>query len=91
MNFLLVRPSIRKFALLQPHVIVPRRRMGNSFSFSFSDFLLPAGVTLGGNVLLYLYCQKKKDNSLIDAFWGITFVTPHLAIWVVENNYFHKK
>jgi steroid 5-alpha reductase family enzyme len=37
-------------------------------------------VVFGGNILAFLYCQFKSDNSYIDVFWGLTFVSPLVAL-----------
>ena len=44
------------------------------------DFYVPIAVVFGGNFLFFFWCQLKQDNSLIDVFWGITFVLPILAL-----------
>lgn len=45
-----------------------------------SDFWLPIVVVFGGNFLFFFFCQWKKDNSYIDALWGLTFWFPILAL-----------
>jgi len=45
-----------------------------------SDFIIPAVVVMGGNALFFLFCQWKKDNSYIDAYWGPTFTLPALGL-----------
>jgi hypothetical protein len=47
------------------------------------DFWLPVVVVIGGNTLAYFYCQLKKDNSYIDVFWGLTFITPIAALIIL--------
>ena len=37
---------------------------------------------MGGNALFFFYCQCKKDNSYIDAYWGPTFMLPALALLI---------
>ena len=37
-------------------------------------------VVFGGNFLFFFFCQWKKDNSYIDALWGLTFLFPVLAL-----------
>ena len=37
----------------------------------------------GGNILAFFYCQLKTDNSYIDVFWGLTFVTPLVALIIL--------
>lgn len=49
-------------------------------------FYLPILVVFGGNVLFFFYCQYKKDNSFIDVFWGLTFVTPILSLIAKRYN-----
>ena len=44
------------------------------------DFIVPLLVVFGGNFLLFFYCQYKKDNSYIDALWGLTFLFPLLTL-----------
>lgn len=39
-------------------------------------------VVIGGNIIGFLYCQAKKDNSYIDVFWGLTFITPIAALLI---------
>jgi steroid 5-alpha reductase family enzyme len=46
------------------------------------DFWLPIAVVFGGNTLAYVYCQLKTDNSYIDVFWGLTFITPIAALLI---------
>lgn len=46
------------------------------------DFWLPAVVVVISNTLLFIFCSIVKDNSWIDAFWGISFITPTLALWI---------
>lgn len=41
-----------------------------------SDFYIPILVVFGGNFLFFFFCQWKKDNSYIDALWGLTFLFP---------------
>lgn len=36
-----------------------------------------------GNVLAFIYCSVKKDNSYIDVFWGLTFITPIYALLIL--------
>lgn len=38
---------------------------------------------MGGNVLAYFFCRAKKDNSYIDVFWGLTFITPIYALLIL--------
>lgn len=45
-----------------------------------ADFYLPILVVFGGNFLFFFFCQWKKDNSYIDALWGLTFLFPLLAL-----------
>ena len=35
---------------------------------------------MGGNALIHVFCYCKKDNSWIDVFWGITFLTPIIGL-----------
>ena len=44
------------------------------------DFLLPVIVVFGFNTLLFIYCQIKKDNSIIDTFWGPMATFPLIAL-----------
>lgn len=46
------------------------------------DFWLPAVVVVGANSLLFVFCSIVKDNSWIDAFWGISFILPTMALWI---------
>ena len=48
----------------------------------FWDFAVPVIVVFGHNTLLFFWCQKKKDNSYIDVFWGLTMLFPILALFV---------
>ena len=41
-----------------------------------ADFYIPVLVVFIGNALFFVFCQVKKDNSYIDAYWGITFILP---------------
>jgi steroid 5-alpha reductase family enzyme len=47
------------------------------------DFWLPILVVFLGNCLAFAFCQVKKDNSYIDVLWGLTFVTPVLALIIL--------
>jgi steroid 5-alpha reductase family enzyme len=49
------------------------------------DFWLPAAVVIGANTLLFLFCSLVKDNSWIDAFWGISFILPTAALWIKRS------
>ena len=44
------------------------------------NFWLPTVVVFSGNFLFFFWCQYKKDNSWIDAFWGLSFLFPNLAL-----------
>ena len=44
------------------------------------DYWLPIAVVMGGNALFYFFCYCKKDNSWIDVIWGLTFLTPIIAL-----------
>jgi len=41
---------------------------------------LPILVIFTGNFLFFFWCQYKKDNSYIDSVWGLTFLTPAVAL-----------
>ena len=47
-------------------------------------FWLPIAVVIAGNVLAFIYCQIKTDNSYIDVFWGLTFITPIVSLIIVR-------
>lgn len=47
------------------------------------DFLLPVAVVFIGNVLAFFFCTYKKDNSYIDVFWSLTFLTPIYALIIM--------
>ena len=47
-------------------------------------FYLPVVIVLTMNTLYFFYCQYKKDNGLIDVFWGVTFVVP-LAVLLIKR------
>ena len=44
------------------------------------NMLYPCLSVIGAQTLCYTFCQFKKDNSYIDVFWGITFITPILGL-----------
>ena len=46
------------------------------------DFWLPVVVVISSNTLLFVICSIVKDNSWIDAFWGISFILPIIALWI---------
>ena len=46
------------------------------------DYWLPILVVFTGNALAYGFCAVKKDNSWIDVFWGLTFITPLIALFI---------
>lgn len=37
-----------------------------------------------GNAVAYVFCQIVKDNSWIDCFWSLTFMTPLIAL-IIKN------
>ena len=39
-------------------------------------------IVFGGNTLFFIFCQIKKDNSYIDAYWGISFLLPLLGLLI---------
>ena len=39
------------------------------------------------NTLLYIIAQIKKDNSIVDIFWGILFVIPNAIVLIVSGNW----
>lgn len=39
-------------------------------------------MVFGGNFLFFFWCQKVKDNSWIDALWGLTFFFPLIALLI---------
>jgi steroid 5-alpha reductase family enzyme len=47
------------------------------------DFWLPALTVFVGNTLAFIYCSIKKDNSYIDVFWSLTFMTPIAALLIL--------
>ena len=49
-----------------------------------ADWYLPLIVVFGGNALFFIFCQWKKDNSYIDALWGLTFVFPCVALIILR-------
>ena len=49
------------------------------------DFWLPVVVVIGANTLLFFICSLLKDNSWIDAFWGISFILPTAALWIKRS------
>jgi len=44
------------------------------------DFWPPIAAVLLSNILFFFYCQYKKDNGLIDVFWGLTFIIADLTV-----------
>lgn len=46
-------------------------------------FYVPVLVVIIGNILLFLFCQIKEDNSYIDTFWGISFITPMISLAII--------
>ena len=51
----------------------------------WSFYLVPSAVVLGVNAVFFLWCQSKKDNSHIDAMWGLTFMFPNLALLIKRS------
>lgn len=41
-------------------------------------------VVIVGNIIAYIFCQFVKDNSWIDVFWSLTFLTPLIYIVVIQ-------
>jgi steroid 5-alpha reductase family enzyme len=48
------------------------------------DFWLPVVVVFAANTLVFIFCSIVKDNSWIDAYWGISFVLPIAAVWIAR-------
>jgi len=46
------------------------------------DFWLPILTVFVGNTIAFIYCSIKKDNSYIDVFWSLTFMTPVAALLI---------
>ena len=44
------------------------------------DFWLPVVVVFVGNSLIFIFCSIVKDNSWIDAYWGISFILPLVSL-----------
>ena len=51
-------------------------------SVDAADFWMPVLIVFVGNFSFFFFCQWKKDNSWIDAFWGLTFVFPVLGLLI---------
>jgi len=47
------------------------------------DFWLPAVTVFAGNTLAFVFCSIKKDNSYIDVFWSLTFMSPIAALYIL--------
>lgn len=47
-----------------------------------AEFWLPVVAVIAANTLLFIFCSIVKDNSWIDAFWGIIFVVPIAVVWI---------
>jgi len=47
-----------------------------------ADFYIPLIIVFGGNALFFIFCQIKKDNSYIDAYWGISFLLPLVGLLI---------
>ena len=54
----------------------------------FDLYLYPLVALFGGNTLLFIVCQTplgKRDNSWIDAMWGISFVIPNVVLILMRD------
>ena len=51
------------------------------------DFWLPALTVFAGNTLAFCFCSYKNDNSYIDVFWSLTFLTPIAALLSLNHNF----
>ena len=51
------------------------------------DFWPPAVAVFGGNIILFIIAQIKKDNSIIDTAWGLIFIIPNLIILIRNGNW----
>lgn len=50
-----------------------------------AEFWLPVVAVIAANTLLFIFCSIVKDNSWIDAFWGITFIVPIAVVWIQRS------
>jgi steroid 5-alpha reductase family enzyme len=44
------------------------------------NWLYPVSSVFLAQTGLFLYCQKKRDNSYIDVMWSLTFILPNVMI-----------
>ena len=53
----------------------------------YEFFVYPVITVFICNIILYIYCQTcaKKDNSWIDAMWGLSFVFPNILILILRG------
>jgi len=45
-------------------------------------YWLPVVSLFSYLTILYFYCQYKKDNSIIDTNWGLTFIIANWSILI---------
>jgi len=45
-------------------------------------YWLPVVSLFSYMTILYFYCQYKKDNSIIDTNWGLTFIISNWSILI---------
>lgn len=50
------------------------------------DFWLPVVVVIVGNSLFFVFCSIVKDNSWIDAWWGLSFILPLAALMIKRQS-----
>jgi len=50
-------------------------------------FAVPIALVFGCNILLGLWVQifAKRDNSHIDTMWGLSFVIPNIALFIIRG------
>lgn len=51
------------------------------------DIWLPIVSVFACNMILFVIAQIKKDNSIIDVWWGPCFIVPNVLILSVKNNW----
>ena len=52
---------------------------------SYSIIYSPIISAFAFNFLLFFVAQYKKDNSLVDIFWGFLLLIPNLVVIIIRN------
>ena len=51
------------------------------------EIWIPIASVFLFNLVFYFVAQVKKDNSIIDILWGLTFILPNLVTLCISGNW----